>query len=100
MRRLISATKALPAFPEGTLNKFRRQWMTSVYVESTASVKDTPSTPAHMKLGSWATEKDGRLYICDEVVFVCNAVSCNAVAVSGVSVMCCLCIALFVFVNN
>ena len=63
MRRLISATKALPAFPEGTLNKFRRQWMTSVYVESTASVKDTPSTPAHMKLGSWATKKDGRLYI-------------------------------------
>ena len=37
---------------------------------------------------------------CDEVVFVCNAVSCNAVAVSGVSVMCCVCIALFVFVNN
>ena len=40
------------------------------------------------------------IHRCDKVVFVCNAVSCNAVAVSGVSVMCCVCIALFVFVNN
>ena len=63
MRRLISATKALPAYPEGTLNTFRHQWMTSVCAESTAYGKDTPSTPAHMKLSSWATEKDGRLYI-------------------------------------
>ena len=37
--------------------------MTSVYAESTAPAKDTPSTPAHMKFSPWTTEKAGRLYI-------------------------------------
>ena len=37
--------------------------MTSVYAESTAPAKDTPSTPSHMKFSSWTSEKAGRLYI-------------------------------------